>query len=305
MQGRIASSILIATSLATLSGCKGGEGTAATFGLPTYYSWMSSEIISAWNDGFFGQGSRLHIIDDFLSSDSVITGDLGSGVQAMHHGDWTSEQISLLAPMAAIDKQDFSNTQAITLETSKLNIINLSYGMIGQSGETDIQWNPRETSIIRYATNGSAVVVKAAGNTFGNSVDGIYQGNVDYLNLDLIGAQSAIFVGALNSHGTAEQPATIADYSSIAGTNTIVQNQFLVVGVTGNETGLYGTSFAAPIVSGYAAILGSKFTGTSPTQITNQLLNTARIDTIFEYSAKVHGRGEVSISRALAPGSIQ
>jgi subtilisin family serine protease len=68
---------------------------------------------------------------------------------------------------------------------------------------------------------------------------------------------------------------------------------------------LYGTSFAAPIVSGYAAILSSKFTSANPTQITSQLLNTARQDTISGYNSAIHGRGEASITRALSPVSIQ
>jgi subtilisin family serine protease len=79
----------------------------------------------------------------------------------------------------------------------------------------------------------------------------------------------------------------------------------LVVGVEGNKTGLYGTSFAAPIISGYAAILGSKFTTATPTQITNQLLNTARKDTVLGYNPQLHGRGEASIKNALAPVTIQ
>ena len=78
-----------------------------------------------------------------------------------------------------------------------------------------------------------------------------------------------------------------------------------MVGVEGSKTGLYGTSFAAPIISGYSAILGSKFTSATPTQIANQLLNTARQDTISGYSSAIHGRGEASITRALAPISIQ
>jgi subtilisin family serine protease len=97
----------------------------------------------------------------------------------------------------------------------------------------------------------------------------------------------------------------MAGYSNFAGSNATVQRQFLVVGVTGNMTNLYGTSFAAPIVSGYASVLGSKFTRATPTQITNQLLNTARTDTIAGYAANIHGRGEASISRALAPVAIK
>jgi subtilisin family serine protease len=69
-------------------------------------------------------------------------------------------------------------------------------------------------------------------------------------------------------------------------------------------TNLYGTSFAAPQVSAYAAIIGSKFTTATPLQITDQLLDTARTDTIQGYDVAIHGQGEASLSRALAPQSI-
>ena len=128
---------------------------------------------------------------------------------------------------------------------------------------------------------------------------------MDYLNRALTGTSSALFVGALNSNGTTLSPATLAYYSNTAGTNVAVQNNFLVVGVEGSKTGLYGTSFAAPIVSGYGAILGSKFTAATPTQIVNQLLSTARTDTLANYSAAVYGKGEASLTRALAPTSIK
>ncbi|WP_245466973.1 MULTISPECIES: S8 family serine peptidase [unclassified Mesorhizobium] len=77
-----------------------------------------------------------------------------------------------------------------------------------------------------------------------------------------------------------------------------------LVGVEGDKTGLYGTSFAAPIISGYAAIIGSKFTKATPVQITNDLLNTARTDTLANYDPSIYGKGEASLSRALAPVAI-
>ena len=82
-----------------------------------------------------------------------------------------------------------------------------------------------------------------------------------------------------------------------------------MVGVTGGAlaqggTNLQGTSFAAPQVSSYAAILGSKFPGATALQVTDQLLDTARTDTIRGYDITLHGQGEASLSRALAPLSI-
>jgi subtilisin family serine protease len=77
------------------------------------------------------------------------------------------------------------------------------------------------------------------------------------------------------------------------------------VGVQSNQTGLAGTSFAAPIVAGYAAIIGNKFPSATPTQVTNQLLTTARKDTLLNFNATTYGRGEANLTRALAPISIK
>jgi subtilisin family serine protease len=170
-----------------------------------------------------------------------------------------------------------------------------------------IDWSPRETSILSHA-NGAAVVVKAAGNEQ-IAVGTTFEGKIDYLSRDLIGKPTAIFVGALDRHGTPANRASIASYSNFAGTDPRVQEQFLMVGVMGgllaeSGTNLQGTSFAAPQVSSYAAILGSKFTGATAQNITDQLLDTARTDTIRGYDITLHGQGEASLSRALAPISI-
>lgn len=264
--------------------------------------WMHTDIGRAWSLGFRGQGTTITVIDDFRST-SRSTGNLRGITETRRHGEWTSLQASLIAPSAQIMTRDFGTTSAIDLR-SGLNVLNLSYGMVAPAGRT-IRWAPRESSIITYATQGRAVVVKAAGNNALPIGSPTSSGQMDYLNRDLIGAPSAIFVGALSAHGSTSSPASLASYSNTPGANSVVQNQFLVVGVTSDLTRLRGTSYAAPIVSGYAAVLGSKFPRATPVQITRQLLATARTDTIRGYSAALHGRGEASIARALAPSSIR
>jgi subtilisin family serine protease len=265
---------------------------------------MSPEIGDAWKAGFKGQGTTITFVDDFKSA-STFGGNFGPGYQVLRHGEWTRLEASLIAPSAAIVSQDFNAGTAVPLARG-LNVINLSYGMYAAKGYavSQIGWSGQEASLIKYAS-GAAVISKAAGN------DGVVvgaanaKGQVDYLNNALIGKSSAIFVGALNSNGAPTQKASLASYSNRAGADLAVQQQFLTVGVAGDKTGLYGTSFAAPIVSGYAAVLGSKFTTATATSITNQLLNTARQDTVQNYSMSVYGRGEASLSRALAPASIK
>ena len=281
------------------------DSTPETGPQPPYYTWMSPEIKDAWLGGFTGQGTVVTSIDDFTSG-SFFKGNMGDGEQSLRHGEWVDKQIGMIAPDAARAQHDFSSSSQVRLARNKLNTLNLSYGMIGSASQSTltVNWSARETSIIEYAHGGKAVVVKAAGN------DAVAVGEpagtrFDFLNRDLIGAQSAIFVGALDRNGTTDTQAKLTGYSNYAGSNTTVQNQFLSVGVRGDLTGLRGTSFAAPIVSGYAAVLGSKFDKASPTSIANQLLSTARQDTIQGYNAALHGRGEASIKNALAPSSIK
>jgi subtilisin family serine protease len=290
-----------------LSGCGGDDGGGASSTSPpgtrsaTYHSWMSPEIVDAWEQGWLGQTARIVVVDQF-SGLRRITGNLGTGTYELRHGEWVSMQAGMIAPSATIVDYNFNQTSRIALDADLLNVLNLSYGFYSRS---DVTWSQQEGSIIDYARSGAAVVVKAAGNDQVAVGTPRGDGSNDYLNTDLIGAEAAIFVGALDRNGTTTDQGSLAWYSNFAGSNVTVQNQFLSVGVLSTQTQLSGTSFAAPIVSGYAAVLGSKFPDASPTEIVNQLLMTARTDTIHNYDVTLHGRGEASISRALAPVSIR
>lgn len=271
----------------------------------TVQNWMSPEVGNAWSQGYKGAGVTVTVIDDFKSSKYYI-GKLGGYTQIDLHGNFTKQEASLIAPLATLRTQDYYAGTAVGLNPG-LNVLNLSYSMIARAGYaiTQIGWNNQESSIIGHAKNGRAVVAKAAGNAGVVIGTPNAAGNVDYLGVALKGAASAIFVGALTTHGSTAAPASLASYSNRPGNDAVLQRQFLTVGVLGDKTGLNGTSFGAPIISGYSAILGSKFTQSTPTQIVNQLLNTARKDTIAGYNAATHGRGEASLTRALAPVSIQ
>ncbi|TJW15479.1 MAG: peptidase S8 and S53 subtilisin kexin sedolisin [Mesorhizobium sp.] len=290
--------------------CHGGGSICVSAKIPAarttqaVQSWMSPDVGAAWAAGYKGKGATITVVDDFSSS-SRFSGNFGVGVQYQRHGEWTREEASMIAPSATIKSKDFSTSSAVRLARG-LNVLNLSYGMYATQGYnvSQIGWSAEEASIISYAGKGSAVVSKAAGND-SVAVGGVTGGRQDYLDLALIGKASAIFVGALATNGTTSTSAQLAWYSNYAGSDPLVQSHFLVVGVEGDKTGLYGTSFAAPIISGYAAVIGSKFTKATPTQITNDLLNTARTDTLVNYNASVYGKGEASLSRALAPVSIR
>lgn len=273
--------------------------------LPPLRSWMSPDLTAAWAAGYLGQGVTMTFVDEYTGSDPF-SGNFGLGTQNQLHGYWTREEAGMIAPSATIVSKNFSTTGSVVLAKKGLNVINLSYAMFATAGYSvnQIRWSNQESSIINFARNGSAVISKAAGNDSVAMGTRTSDGLQDYLGDALIGAQSAIFVGALSSNGTTSNPASLAWYSDYAGSNTQVQSHFLVVGVDDSKTGLAGTSFAAPIVTGYAAILGSKFKTATPTAITNQLLSTARKDTLLNYNAATYGMGEASLSRALAPSAI-
>ncbi len=267
-------------------------------------SWMSPDVGTAWAAGYKGKGVTITVVDDFRSADRFY-GNLGTGVLLQRHGEWTRLEASMIAPEATMKSKDFNTSTAVTFYRG-LDVLNLSYGMYASAGYgvNDIGWSRQESSIINAAGNNSAVIAKAAGNDV-VAVGGVTEGYQDYLNIALIGKPAALFVGALDANGTPDKPADLAWYSNYAGDDARVQSQFLVVGVDGDKTGLYGTSFAAPIVSGYAAILGSKFKTATPNQIANRLLDTARTDTLLNYDQSIFGQGEASLSRALAPRSIK
>jgi subtilisin family serine protease len=272
---------------------------------PVLRNWMSADVKVAWQAGFKGQGTTVTVIDDFTSRDKF-SGNLDGKRRTQRHGEWTSLEIGLLAPSASLKTVDFNGSNAITLANSGLNVLNLSYGLYATAGYTvqQIGFTNLENSIVA-AGQGRAVVAKAAGNDSiaVGAVDN--SGDQDYLNIALEGGSSVLYVGALNGNGTVNAKTSLAYYSNYAGSDTWVQSHFITAGVEGGKTGLYGTSFAAPVIAGYAAILGSKFKSATATQITNQLLSTARTDTISNYSPSVYGVGEASLARALAPSSIR
>ncbi|WP_203570002.1 MULTISPECIES: S8 family serine peptidase [Deefgea] len=272
---------------------------------PVLRTWMHTDVKAAWDKGYKGQGTNVYVVDDF-SSANKFSGNLIGANQTQRHGEWTSAEINAIAPSGNMTRVDFNTNNAVALSKTGLNVINASYGLYARSGYSvnQLGFGNLHGSLISAAKNGAAIVVKAAGNN-SVAVNGSYAGNSDYLNLALIGAPTAIFVGALNSNGSVTSKAAIASYSNYAGNDIRVQNQFLMVGVEGNKTNLYGTSFAAPIISGYSQILGSKFTNANAAQITKQLLTTARTDTIQGYNPAIHGKGEASLSRALSPVSLK
>jgi len=129
-----------------------------------------------------------------------------------------------------------------------------------------------------------------------------------------------LIVGALNQAGSVDSTSTtLATYSNTAGNDADVSSRFLVAsGTTPFYSGQVaiggrsvsqgdGTSYAAPRVAGYVAIVRSKFPNLNASNTASILLDTARYDTLTCYKTpagcdiKIYGKGEASLTRALAP----
>ena len=146
-----------------------------------------------------------------------------------------------------------------------------------------------------------AVFVKAAGN----SACVISQTNCDPLNAVFHDAapfkDKSLLVGALDQTG-----GTIAPYSNQAGSYA---DRFIVADGRGIQRidGSYdqGTSFAAPRVSGYAAIVRQKFPNLTAPAVANVILDTATWNAGWgaksASSQAIYGQGEANLGRALAP----
>ncbi len=271
---------------------------------PSYFPWMHPDVRRAWGEGYVGQGTHLVIVDDFLPTFGRFSGNLDGTQREASHGAWVRDMARMLAPEARVRRVDFIyDSRRVRLPGAR-SVINLSYATLSPNPGERLS-EARERSIVGHATLGRAVVVKAAGN-FGHPILSPSPGGLyDILARDLAGARSVIFAGATEGHGTARSPTRLTDYSSYPGDDLRLQRRFVTVGVRTDLTELAGTSFAAPQISGYAAIIWSKFADASARDVVQRILRTARRDVIVDYDPFYHGRGQASLGRALAPDRIR
>jgi subtilisin family serine protease len=279
------------------------------------------DVKEAWKDGWTGKGVNILLIDAYNNT------DYDSDIYEIYiHGITTMMITDLIAPGASKYALDFEDRDKETgfptdkvknifgeniISKTSMKVVNLSFG----GGQIDIDW--------KYVLNGStllknldvsdAVITKTAGN---NAVSADNDCFTYSLATDTNISPRLLIVGATTSDGTPSNKTSLAYYSNTAGSDPIIADRFLVAnGNTPYDTGdikvgghkiegSEGTSFAAPRVAGYVAILRHKFPNLDASKSASNLLDTARYDTLDCYpscSPSIYGKGEASLSHALAP----
>ena len=260
---------------------------------------------NAWTEGWTGKGVKVGIADDYNSNGRWDT-----------HGDWVSIVVASVAPevdAANIDmlgaQKAMTADQALAwFEDNGYHIINASWGIEKYDPDTgqietnfDSYLNTNIAAFDQDAENSkNALIVYASGNS-GNFCPGKRAENCDLKAAEIdklreagkTAGEKTIFVGALQ-----DATNTIAGYSIIGGD---LMNDFIVsyddILTSGDSA---GTSFAAPRVTGAAALVRDKFPNLDASQLKQVLLQTAT-DLGAAGVDEVYGHGKLNIAGALSP----
>ena len=297
---------------------------------PTYAA-PHQDVISAWNQGWTGKGVNVVIADFLTENHGIITASLAG--RYAYAADMYG--IPLDSNMYRTTTNVFNSDGSYANLSSTINagVINLSFGANYSSGTSD-----SARAIVDNANSGlrndwvnilkgnsgyiyqglnmtDAVVTKSAGN---NAITADKESFVKAYADDAAIKNRLLVVGALSY--SFDGKGYIATYSNTAGSYSNVSNRFIVasggtpftygdISVNGylvpdSAMGEVGTSFAAPRIAGYVAIVRSKFPNLDAIKTSAIMLDTARYDTLSCYpncSPSIYGAGEASLSRALAP----
>jgi hypothetical protein len=301
------------------------------------------EVFEAWSQGWTGQGVKAMIEDAIDQEHGVVTALLVSRYApgASLYG------LNVLSSFSTGEVFDNTLGQIPTAYSStiKLGVVNASYSaglqeLLKSPGpwtqdqllKARVQFASSAQSVINrykdvnlhdpgarqlaFFSYADAVITKAAGN---DSIKAEFEPLNWFLTQDSAIKDRLLIVGALDHAGSKTNLAELASYSNTAGDDATVQNRFLLasgtspydpvkVAINGVPAKMnQGTSFAAPRVAGYVAILRSKFVNLNANQSANILLSTASYETLACFqkpggcNPAIYGKGEASLSRALAP----
>lgn len=265
------------------------------------------EANSAWAQGYYGQGIKVGVVDGFVDETHVqLSGNVlsseqfnsetndpninihGTHVAGIIAADPNKGFVTGVAPKAKILAAQFIGNEgggslgdAILAMTSVANkgakIINMSWG--GAPCVSNLR------SALETLSNRGILIVTAAGNDGKNSdINPDYPAAFNLLNQINVAASTVDdFFAYFSNRGyrTVHVAAPGANiYSTIPGNNT---------------KSMDGTSMAAPMVSGAAALIWSAFPNASSQQIKQALYSS--VDTNYDY--QVNTRGRINVRKAL------
>lgn len=183
-------------------------------------------------------------------------------------------------------------------------VINLSLG--GSTPSASV------TQAVAQAAAAGVVVVVSAGNEGGSTTPGVDPSSPEAFATGLrqAGNGNVIIAGSVNSQST------ISSFSNRAGTEAnwylgalgedvccVYSGSQIKITTSGGQqfqTVVSGTSYAAPQISGAAALLLEAFPNLTATQVVNLLLSSAT-DAGAAGTDPVYGRGILNIANAFAP----
>jgi len=323
-------------TVAGTAGCSNTPCSIATLGTP------HPDVIQAWNAGWTGKGVNILIDDDITNSHSVTTslithryawgstiyGTSFNDYSAVQNWDGTTPNLNSTIKIGVINASFGANLQYLTQKSSGWTSQDFQTAYTGYGSSATVHkdvFNGNKTNSNFASFNlTDAVITKAAGN---DSIDAYNEPLNRYLVEDPTISTRLLIVGALAQDPGGGKPLFAEGYSNTAGASAAIKARFLVaLGTTpfqtnwvswngtiisGSDNGNNGTSYAAPRVAGYVAIVRQKFPNLTAPNTADIMLATARYDTLGCYTpgngptggcdTSKYGQGEASLSRALAP----
>ena len=282
-----------------------------------YFSTLFQDVILSQLNGINGSGTSVGVVD-------FHTGDSG------FHGTHVKSIVDLIAPgtsSSALDVAGDASTGAILdliladVTANGTDVFNLSLGLYYADYGYEYAQN------LEYYEDFSsaywdAVLVVAAGNDYrGDQTYHDHDGdpltpdvpngiikdcsvlekcNSLALNLIYNSNETVIVVGAMNDEGTA-----LDTYSTPAG---VLKDYYISAPVWESSGGGRGTSYAAPVVAGVAALLIDNMNDDDPIAVKTKILESAdglgdceTVDQGTSCTDDTYGHGRLNVGRALAP----
>ena len=238
--------------------------------------YQTPEVQAAYKAGYYGLG-RTVLNLDWSTHDAGLHQSMTNSIIGGPTG---------IAVGANVVPVTFSGTPSapVWIGTVSNVLASMQSGQIINISASYLDYNTK--SVINAPANiPNIIITRSAGN------DSLPTLNTD-LNQALYSSGykgNLLLVGALGADGN------IAPYSSKAGG---AADRFVVAsGIS--TSGSQGTSFAAPVVAGYAAIIQQKFPNSTGAQVSQAILDTAIMKPGWD--AATYGRGQASLTNALAP----